>query len=112
MQLLTQEDRPTALFMMDGTMVIGALQTITRLGLRCPEDIALVCFDDFVWASVMHPRLTVVDQPTYEIGQQSARLLFDRLQNREKAPIEIHLPTQLIVRESSGTQIHLPNFVD
>ena len=112
LQLLSLEDRPTALFMMDGTMVIGALQTITRLGLRCPEDIAIASFDDFVWASVMRPRLTVVDQPTYEIGKQSARLLFERLQNREKAPTEIRLPTQLIVRESSGTQLHTPNFVD
>lgn len=111
-QLLTREDRPTALFMMDGTMVIGALRTLTKLGLRCPEDIALACFDDFVWASVMRPHLTVVDQPTYEIGQQSARLLFDRLQNRERAPVEIRLPTQLIVRESSGTQVHAPDFVD
>ena len=112
LQLLTRENRPTALFTMDGTMVIGALQTVARLGLRCPEDIALVCFDDFAWASVMRPRLTVVDQPTYDIGQQSARLLFDRLQNRERAPIEIRLPTQLIVRESSGAQSQIPDFVD
>ncbi len=112
LQLLTLEDRPTALFMMDGTMVIGALQTITKLGLRCPEDVALVCFDDFVWASVMRPRLTVVDQPTYEIGQQSARLLFERLLNWERAPTEIRLPTQLIVRESSGAPLHTPNFID
>ncbi len=112
LQLLTQENRPTALFVMAGTMVIGALQTITRLGLRCPEDIALAGFDDFVWASVMRPHLTVVEQPTYEIGQQSARLLFERLQNREKTPTEIRLPTQLIVRESSGSQLHTPHFVD
>ena len=86
-------------------MVIGALKTVEKLGLRCPEDIALASFDDFVWASVMRPRLTVVDQPTYEIGQQSARLLFERLQNREKAPVEIRLPTQFIVRESSGAHL-------
>jgi DNA-binding LacI/PurR family transcriptional regulator len=105
LQLLNLEDRPTALFMMDGTMAIGALQTIERLGLRCPEDIAIACFDDFVWASVMRPRLTVVDQPTYEIGQQAACLLFDRLQNRERAPKEVRLPTQLIIRESSGASL-------
>lgn len=102
LQLLTLEERPTAIFMMDGTMAIGALQTIERLGLRCPGDIAIACFDDFVWASIMRPRLTVVDQPTYEIGQQAARLLFDRLQNRERAPKEVRLPTTFIIRESSG----------
>jgi DNA-binding LacI/PurR family transcriptional regulator len=105
-QLLALEDRPTALFMMDGTMAIGALQAIAQLGLRCPEDIALVCFDDFTWASVMRPHLTVVDQPTYEIGEQSAHLLLERLQNRERAPREIRLQTRLIVRESCGSQLH------
>ena len=104
-QLLALEDRPTALFMMDGTMAIGALQSIVKLGLRCPEDIALACFDDFTWAAVMRPHLTVIDQPTYEIGQQSAHLLFERLQNQKKAPREIRLQTQLIVRESCGAML-------
>jgi LacI family transcriptional regulator len=105
MQLLSLEDRPTALFMMDGTMAIGALQTIAKLGLRCPEDIALACFDDFTWAAVMRPHLTVIDQPTYEIGQQSAHLLFERLQNQKKAPRQLRLQTQLIVRESCGAML-------
>jgi len=104
-QLLTLEDRPTALFMMDGTMAIGALQSIAKLGLHCPEDIALACFDDFTWTAVMRPHLTVIDQPTYEIGQQSAHLLFERLQNQKKAPREIRLQTRLIVRESCGAML-------
>jgi LacI family transcriptional regulator len=105
MQLLALEDRPTALFMMDGTMAIGALQGIAKLGLRCPEDIALACFDDFTWAGVMRPHLTVVDQPTYEIGQQSAHLLFERLRNQKKAPRQVRLQTRLIVRESCGATL-------
>jgi LacI family transcriptional regulator len=112
MQLLTLEDRPTALFIMDGTMAIGALQAMAKLGLRCPEDIALACFDDFTWASVMRPRLTVIDQPTYEIGQQAAHLLFERLRNRERAPREIRLQTRLIVRESCGAQLHASDLID
>lgn len=102
MELLQLEDRPTALFVMDGTMAIGALQAIAKLGLHCPEDIALACFDDFTWASVMRPHLTVVEQPTYEIGEQSAHLLLERLQHRKRAPREIRLQTRLIVRESCG----------
>ena len=105
MQLLALEDQPTAIFVMDGTMAIGALQTITGAGLSCPEDVALVCFDDFAWAPVMRPRLTVIDQPTYEIGEQSAHLLFERLQNRDRAPREIRLQTRLIVRESCGAAL-------
>ncbi len=105
LQLLSCPDRPTAIFMMDGTMVVGALQTIAKMGLRCPEDVAIASFDDFVWASIMRPHLTVVDQPTYEIGQQSAHLLFERLQDRERPPKEIRLQTHLIVRESCGARI-------
>jgi LacI family transcriptional regulator len=103
MQLLTElSDRPTALFMMNGLMVIGALRAIARMGLRCPQDIALVGFDDFEWASVTHPSLTTVRQPIYEIGQRAAELLFERLQKRDKEPSEVRLRPQLIVRESCG----------
>jgi DNA-binding LacI/PurR family transcriptional regulator len=111
LQLLALEDRPTAIFMMDGTMVIGALQTIEKLGLRCPEDIALACFDDFSWGSVMRPRLTVVEQPTYEIGKQAAHLLFERLQDQARPPKEIRLQTRFIVRESCGSRLHSPDLL-
>jgi LacI family transcriptional regulator len=103
LQLLTRgNSRPTALFAMNGLMVIGILQTLEDLGLRCPEDVALVCFDDFAWSSILHPRLTVVRQPTYEIGQKAAYLLFDRLQRRDAPPQEVRLQPQLVIRESSG----------
>lgn len=106
LRLLTQGAvRPTALFLMNGLMVIGALQAMARLGLRCPEDVALVCFDDFEWASVMHPHLTTVRQPTYEIGQRAAQLLFERLRQRDRAPQEVRLQPQLIVRESCGAHL-------
>ncbi|HEX6557650.1 MAG TPA: LacI family DNA-binding transcriptional regulator [Ktedonobacteraceae bacterium] len=106
LQLLTREAvRPTALFVTSGLMIISALQAINQLGLRCPEDIALVGFDDFEWASVMYPRLTTVSQPTYEIGQKAAQLLFERLENRDAAPQVIRLQPQLIIRESSGAPL-------
>jgi len=106
LQLLTQESaRPTALFVMNGPMVIGAMQAITLLGLHCPQDIALVGFDDFEWASVMHPRLTMVRQPAYEIGQKAAELLFARLKKRDAPPQAVRLQPQLIIRESSGAAL-------
>jgi len=106
LQLLTQKAaRPTALFVTNGLMVIGALQAINRVGLRCPEDIALVGFDDFEWAAVMHPRLTTVRQPTYEIGQKAAQLLFERLERRDASPQVVRLQPRLIIRESSGAAL-------
>src|SRR5258708_2627713 len=105
-RLLTQTaERPTALFLMDGTMVIGALQAIAKLGLRCPDDVALVGFDDFVFASVMRPRLTVVAQPTYEIGHTAAQLLFERLEHPDREPREVRLHTELVIRESCGASL-------
>jgi DNA-binding LacI/PurR family transcriptional regulator len=109
LQLLTKESaRPTALFVTSGLMVIGALQAIAQVGLRCPEDLALVGFDDFAWAGVMHPHLTTVCQPTYEIGQKAAQLLFERIEKRNAAPQVIRLQPRLIIRESCGAHLHSP----
>ncbi|TMC88577.1 MAG: LacI family transcriptional regulator [Chloroflexi bacterium] len=106
LQLLAREAaRPTALFVTSGLMIISALQAINQMGLRCPEDIALVGFDDFEWAAVMYPRLTTVSQPTYEIGQKAAQLLFERLEKRDAAPQVVRLQPQLIIRESSGAPL-------
>jgi len=106
LQLLTQErERPTALFAMNGLMAIGILRALEQLRLRCPEDIALVSFDDFVWTSVLHPRLTVVNQPTYEIGQKAAHLLFERLKNRNAPAQEVRLLPRLVIRESCGSEL-------
>ena len=108
LQLLTQgTTRPTAFFVMNGLMVIGALQAITKVGLRCPQDIALVGFDDFECAAVMHPRLTTVRQPTYEIGRRAAQLLFERLEKRDTVPQEVRLLPQLIIRESCGAPLQV-----
>ena len=108
LQLLTQGTaHPTAFFVMNGLMVIGALQAITKVGLRCPQDIALVGFDDFEWAAVMHPRLTTVRQPTYEIGRRAAQLLFERLEKRDSVPQEVRLLPQLIIRESCGASLQV-----
>lgn len=103
--ILSQTERPSALFVMNGLMVIGALQAINQLGLRCPQDIALVGFDNLEWASVVYPRLTTISQPTYEIGQQAAHLLFERMKNRQAAPREIRLAPRLIIRESCGATL-------
>ena len=108
LQLLTQgTTRPTAFFVMNGLMVIGALQAITEVGLCCPQDIALVGFDDFEWAAVMHPRLTTVRQPTYEIGRRAAQILFERLEKRDTVPQEVRLLPQLIIRESCGAPLQV-----
>lgn len=100
MQLLTRVDRPTAIFCTNNMMALGALAAIQEIGLACPEEISLLGFDDFYWATLLRPRLTVVRQPAREVGMIAARMLIDHIEGRPSIPTPALLPTQLIVRDS------------
>lgn len=100
MQLLTRTDRPTAIFCTNNMMALGALAAIQEIGLACPEDISLLGFDDFYWATLLRPRLTVVRQPAREVGMIAARMLIDHIEGRPSVPTPALLATQLIVRDS------------
>jgi len=100
MQLLTRADRPTAIFCTNNMMALGALAAIQEIGLACPEDISLLGFDDFYWATLLRPRLTVVRQPAREVGMIAARMLIDHIEGRASIPTPTLLATQLIVRDS------------
>lgn len=100
MQLLTRAQRPTAMFCTNNMMALGALAAIQEIGLACPEEISLLGFDDFYWATLLRPRLTVVRQPAREIGMIAARLLIDHIEGRASIPTPALLETQLIVRDS------------
>jgi LacI family transcriptional regulator, galactose operon repressor len=96
-------DRPTALFAANILTALGALRATEHLGLRVPEDVALIGFDDFELAPVLRPRFTLVHQPTAELGRRAAGMLFDRLDGRAPPePRRLILPTELVVRESCG----------
>jgi LacI family transcriptional regulator len=98
--------RPTALFAANNFIAIGAMKAIQDAGLDVPEDIALVGFDDLPPAMVSFPFFTVVSQPAYEMGRRATLLLLERLaQQKTETYQEIVLPTQIIVRHSSGEAI-------
>jgi LacI family transcriptional regulator len=69
-----------------------------------PEDVALIGFDDFELAEILHPTLTVVRQPADEVGRVAAGLLFDRLKRDEfpKEGSRVVLPVELVLRRSCG----------
>jgi len=100
MQLLTRSDRPTAIFCTNNMMALGALAAIQEIGLVCPEEISLLGFDDFYWATLLRPRLTVVRQPARELGMIAARMLIDHFEGRPSLPSPTLLATQLMVRDS------------
>jgi DNA-binding LacI/PurR family transcriptional regulator len=100
MQLLTRADRPTSIFCTNNMMALGALAAIQEIGLACPEEISLLGFDDFYWATLLRPRLTVVRQPAREVGMIAARMLIDHLEGRPGVQSPTLLATQLMVRDS------------
>jgi len=101
MQLLQQTPRPTAIFVCNDMMAIGAMRAAAQLGLRVPENIAIVGFDDIQLASYTTPSLTTIAQPKQEIGQLAVKLLFERMSDPSLPPRHNILSTQLIIRESS-----------
>lgn len=103
LQAIAAPERPTALFAANNFLAIGALNALREAGVRVPEDIALVGFDDLPPALVTFPFLTVAAQPAHEMGRRAVRLLLDRLAGCAPAERqEIVLPTEIIVRGSSG----------
>jgi LacI family transcriptional regulator len=100
--LLARPHVPTAVFVANNLMTLGALRAIHESGLRIPTDLALVSFDDIPWAASLNPPLTAVAQPAYEIGGTAAGLLLHRIADPERPVRHVVLETRLIVRASCG----------
>lgn len=101
LQLLQRTPRPTAIFVCNDMMAIGALHAAAQLGLNVPENVAIVGFDDIELASYTTPSLTTVAQPKQEIGQLAVKLIFERMGNPSLPPRHNILSTRLVIRESS-----------
>ncbi len=98
--LLADGDHPDAIFVASDLMARGALDVLRSAGLRVPDDVAVVGFDDSAVALSTAPRLTTVRQPMFAQGQTLASVLLDVLAGRE-VPDRVILPTELVVRESA-----------
>jgi len=101
-ELLAIDPRPTAIFCISDTLALGAITAAKELGLRVPQDVTVVGFDDVEHTTMLHPYITTVAQPCYELGKQSAHLLFARMTQGKEIPRQTILKHQLIVRESSA----------
>ncbi len=99
---MERSPRPTALFAANNFIAIGVLHALDELGLRVPDDIAVVGFDDLPEAMVTFPFLTVAAQPAFEVGRQGVAMLVDRLADPGRPSREVVLPAELVIRRSSG----------
>jgi LacI family transcriptional regulator len=102
-QALALNPGPTAIFGANNFISIGVLKALRETGLRVPEDVSVVGFDDLPDSLVIDPFLTVTSQPAYEMGRQAADLLLKRItKNLSSDPQEIILPTEIVLRHSSA----------
>jgi LacI family transcriptional regulator len=99
--LLDLTDPPTAIFACNDVMAMGVMDAVRSRGLRVPEDISVLGFDDIPQAALVRPALTTVRQPLEQMGRLATQMLLDRLKNPEKKVDRIELPTELIVRGST-----------
>ncbi len=105
MQALLQAGVPfTAVVASNDESAIGAAAALRKAGLRIPEDVALVGFDDRPEAMAQEPPLTTIHAPTFERGYKALELLLERINDPEIVPNVVKVPTHLIVRESCGCQ--------
>lgn len=101
-ELLDLDHPPTALFTGNNLMTLGAYVALHERGVRIPEEVAVVGYDDVSWALALDPPPTVVDQPGYEMGQRAAEMLLQRIAEPDRTPTTVTLQHRLIVRRSCG----------
>lgn len=100
-ELLKEEPHIDGLMCCDDFTALAALNRLKEKGIRMPEDIAVVGFDDVPEAAFSRPALTTVRQPLVEVGREAAHMLLQRLENRDLTPERKTLPVELVVRESA-----------
>ena len=99
-ELLQRRPDLTAVFVFNALMALGAINALRAQGIRVPEDLSLIGYDNIFYASASEPALTTIAQPIAAMGQECIALLLERIQQPDKQPTKITLPVQLIERAS------------
>jgi len=102
LRLLDRDQPPDAFFTSNSLLTAGALIAIRERGLTVPEDIGLVGFDETTWGRLVEPPITIIAQPTYEIGSTAAELLLQRVHQPDRSPRKVILQGRLQMRGSSA----------
>ena len=100
--LLALPDPPTAIFAFNDDTAIGAIQAARERGLRVPEDLSVVGFDDVEHATIVTPALTTVRQPLAEMGRTAVSLLSRLMDGQSFETLHVELATRLVVRDSTA----------
>lgn len=100
--LLEQTECPDSIFTSNSLLTAGAFQAIRDRKLRVPDDVALVGFDETTWGALVDPPITLIAQPTEEIGRTATELLFQKIKEPTRSPKTVILKGSLIARGSSA----------
>ncbi len=99
-KLLDMAQRPTAIFCADDNMAIGVIKRLRESGLKIPQDMAVIGFDDIQIASMIRPALTTIRQPIYDIGKTGMQTLLNIINGTQQKAVHRLLPVELVERES------------
>ncbi len=110
-EFLKRPDRPSGIFAVNDYVAMDVMQAAKAIHLRIPEDLAVVGFDDWSFAAHLNPPLTTIVQPFMDIGLRAGTLLISRIEGIVGVPKHVELPTNLIIRESCGAQLHVRRFL-
>lgn len=101
-RMLSLPDRPTAIFAANDVTALGVLEVAEGLGLRVPQDLSLVGYDDIIYASLPRIQLTTIAQPAVEMGQIAANWLFEALEHPAIPGLQRTLMPRLVVRSTTA----------
>ena len=104
MRRLSAGERPDAVMVSNGLMLLGLTRGVRRAGLETPRDIAIAGFDNETWTELVGPGLTVIEQPVADIGRAAMDLLFERRRTPDMATRKVVLGGRLVVRGSSAAR--------
>jgi LacI family repressor for deo operon, udp, cdd, tsx, nupC, and nupG len=99
-KFLAMDQPPTAVFAANDEMAIGAIKAAKTIGLRVPEDLSIIGFDDIKIASIFEPALTTTAQPTFDMGKKAMELLLNLINNNKLEKYQFILDHQLMIRDS------------
>jgi LacI family transcriptional regulator len=100
--LLSLPEPPTAIFAFNDNVAIGALNAARARGLRIPDDLSIVGFDDTAQATIIRPQLTTVRQPLAELGRTGVSLLTRLIEGQRLDALRMELSTTLVIRDTTG----------